>query len=931
MEFDTKKKNVQGKVPDFGAIFMSNSATKEECFRRKLFGLPLGQADFVKQVKAGMILFLFEFESRELCGVFQACSDGAINIVPHAFTSSGKQFPAQVKFTIIWHCSSLSESEFCHAIRENYFSPNKFNFGLSAKQVQELLSLFSLRKSKNKNLQGYSIRSEVARPIAFPLHKARNAVDGDRFLVIDDGKDKRNTDDYSSRAFTANQSIHDPITIGVISQPECKWNELNGSRPSVPNEHPGLFQAVPPVYSSKYDSENFFHNDHLQQSIMHSSMESQNLNVPYSTNFGHTVVTSAPSYDPEVPALNYRNSPVPEFSPDSSAFPQLANQSLLSHVEHNFTSRHAITNSDLSNNILSSYPNLCEYSKRTSKLFLGTLYPETVGKASECEIPRRFTVPNPSSIPLCFSASGSNRTNEGASYSNSQSKSSSCVFDCSYPVVSQDKDGHRLLHFENYETFAADIPVLKKGISGSIDMHDNTSGNLDISYSEKIYSCCQKKRPSVFSRLSLPPKVFKQNTDIQIRHVESSIDSSVDEVMAILYESHDNWVKEKSFKLLIKRREDIINTRNKRPMIKISKSSANKLAKISVDEESVVQIAEKLPFVDFKCRSEVRRLQSDASSRVCNKSVESNGSLDGKNKRRRLIRPKFTMNESFGNVMVGGQDKKVSQVLEIAHVSTENNIDSKQKLCIGCEERNADAEKDSNNERENNVENCVMPFRDSYEEKKEEPHIIGIDNVPLSGFCKGQNCDLEESSTFKSSEDYGLLQNHNDTSCSVLPESFIQLHEVESVNGVTSGGLKHDGDSTKSTQNVEYEKKSCSITDDSLISSSMKNNSEFEKSTDELGNGNNASKQQLSVESVSGQCKASAEILTFGNLQKSAEGICEEQDQNSVSVATASKSSKVNFKDDITNGCETIAENCLSNQSLFSCEELVHSGVSSEG
>lgn len=95
MEFE-EQNCVPGCVPKFGAIFMSNSETKEECFRRKLLGLPSGQAHFVKQVKAGMLLFLFEYERRELHGVYQATSDGAMNIVPHAYSSSGKQFPAQV-------------------------------------------------------------------------------------------------------------------------------------------------------------------------------------------------------------------------------------------------------------------------------------------------------------------------------------------------------------------------------------------------------------------------------------------------------------------------------------------------------------------------------------------------------------------------------------------------------------------------------------------------------------------------------------------------------------------------------------------------------------------------------------------------------------------------------------------------------------------
>lgn len=139
-----------GSVPEFGAIFMANSATKKECFRRKLLGLPSIQANFVKRVKAGMILFIFEFEKRELYGVYRASSDGEIDIVPRAFSSSGRQFPAQVRFTVIWYCNPLSEHEFRDAISENYYSNKKFNFGLSEDQVRRLLCLFSSRKSENE-------------------------------------------------------------------------------------------------------------------------------------------------------------------------------------------------------------------------------------------------------------------------------------------------------------------------------------------------------------------------------------------------------------------------------------------------------------------------------------------------------------------------------------------------------------------------------------------------------------------------------------------------------------------------------------------------------------------------------------------------------------------------------------------------------------
>lgn len=84
-----------------GAIFVCNNLTKKECFKRKLFGLPSVHSDLVKQIKTGMILFLFEPDERKLHGIFQATSDGAMNIVPRAFSISNKRFPAQVYYRLL--------------------------------------------------------------------------------------------------------------------------------------------------------------------------------------------------------------------------------------------------------------------------------------------------------------------------------------------------------------------------------------------------------------------------------------------------------------------------------------------------------------------------------------------------------------------------------------------------------------------------------------------------------------------------------------------------------------------------------------------------------------------------------------------------------------------------------------------------------------
>lgn len=195
MEFDEDQNSASGVVPEFGAIFMSNSTTKRECFRWELFGLPASQANFVKQVKSGMLLFLFEYESRKLYGVFQACSDGATNIVLHAYKSSGKQFPAQVRFSTLWDCNPLSEYEFRNAIEENYFSANKFNFGLSEDQVRRLLLLFSSRKLKEQLPHSLFTRRKFKKQIGESFPTERKLADGGR-LTSDHVDFQKNSTKY---------------------------------------------------------------------------------------------------------------------------------------------------------------------------------------------------------------------------------------------------------------------------------------------------------------------------------------------------------------------------------------------------------------------------------------------------------------------------------------------------------------------------------------------------------------------------------------------------------------------------------------------------------------------------------------------------------------------------------------------------------------
>ncbi|XP_040380529.1 B2 protein-like isoform X2 [Oryza brachyantha] len=120
-----------------GYIFVCNKETMEENLKRQLFGLPSRYRESVRAIRPGLPLFLYNYSTHQLHGIFEAASFGGSNIDPTAWEDDDtkqSRFPAQI-------CEPLEEDAF-RPVLHHYDGP-KFRLELSVAEAVSLLDIFA--------------------------------------------------------------------------------------------------------------------------------------------------------------------------------------------------------------------------------------------------------------------------------------------------------------------------------------------------------------------------------------------------------------------------------------------------------------------------------------------------------------------------------------------------------------------------------------------------------------------------------------------------------------------------------------------------------------------------------------------------------------------------------------------------------------------
>uniref|UniRef100_A0A1J3GZ95 B2 protein n=1 Tax=Noccaea caerulescens TaxID=107243 RepID=A0A1J3GZ95_NOCCA len=126
-----------------GYIFVCNNDTMLEDLKCQLFGLPPRYRDSVRTITPGLPLFLYNYTTHQLHGIFEATTFGGSNIDPTAWEDKKckgeSRFPAQVRIRVRKLYKALEEDAF-RPVLHHYDGP-KFRLELTIPETLALLDL----------------------------------------------------------------------------------------------------------------------------------------------------------------------------------------------------------------------------------------------------------------------------------------------------------------------------------------------------------------------------------------------------------------------------------------------------------------------------------------------------------------------------------------------------------------------------------------------------------------------------------------------------------------------------------------------------------------------------------------------------------------------------------------------------------------------
>lgn len=116
--------------------------------------MPPRYRDSVRQITPGLPLFLYNYSTHQLHGIFEAASFGGSNIDPTAWedkkNAGESRFPAQVRVVTRKICEPLEEDSF-RPILHHYDGP-KFRLELNIPEALSLLDIFAEKNILNSLL-----------------------------------------------------------------------------------------------------------------------------------------------------------------------------------------------------------------------------------------------------------------------------------------------------------------------------------------------------------------------------------------------------------------------------------------------------------------------------------------------------------------------------------------------------------------------------------------------------------------------------------------------------------------------------------------------------------------------------------------------------------------------------------------------------------